>query len=196
MNSEEKILNPEVITTDDIFEKLRRSQSFHDMAGIEKALITVPIRRPHPQHFIMVHPSHEWSVPAALLEDPETRDFYYVESHLIPALTDELSLRRLVAAINRQGDFFIWPLNLDKNPDKPNKWNESAAKCAELATKKWIRVKSNTSIGAYEPHVATAMLPDPVWPEKTFRELVNTAFSSRVIADASHPILKKLRGEI
>ena len=36
---------------------LRLEQNFAELAGVKKRLVTVPVRKPHRQEFIRVHPS-------------------------------------------------------------------------------------------------------------------------------------------
>ena len=60
---------------------------------------------------------------------------------------------------------------------------------------KWVRVAANMSLGAYEVYEASANLPDPEWPDKSFAELLQVAFRDKHIATLDHPVLKRLRGE-
>jgi hypothetical protein len=49
-------------------------------------------------------------------------------------------------------------------------------------------------LGAYRVFAAEGELPDPAWPGKPLRELVEIAFRDRVIADPEHPVVRRLRG--
>jgi hypothetical protein len=48
----------------------------------------------------------------------------------------------------------------------------------------------------YDLFEASGDLAEPVWPEMTFRDLLELAFRDRRIDSINHPILKSLRGEI
>ena len=61
--------------------------------------------------------------------------------------------------------------------------------------KKWVRVQSNRSLGAYEIYEAAAPWGDPEWPDVQFKDLLKIAFKDRLIDTADHPVLKRLRGE-
>jgi hypothetical protein len=50
------------------------------------------------------------------------------------------------------------------------------------------------SLGAYRINAAEGELSDPIWPARSFSELLTIAFKGRIVADANHPILRKLRG--
>jgi hypothetical protein len=74
-------------------------------------------------------------------------------------------------------------------------WNRSALEAAQVAMKKWVRVQSNRSLGAYEIYEAAAPWGDPEWPDVQFKDLLKIAFKDRLIDTADHPVLKRLRGE-
>ncbi len=46
----------------------------------------------------------------------------------------------------------------------------------EALRRRWVRVYANMAVGRYEVAQATAPLPDPEWPELTFREILRIAF--------------------
>jgi hypothetical protein len=81
-------------------------------------------------------------------------------------------------------------------PDgKVNSWHSSAAEAAELGMSSWVRMTANMSLGAYELFEATSNnLPDPVWPDFPFKEILQIAFRDRVIDTPDHPLVKKLQG--
>ena len=59
---------------------------------------------------------------------------------------------------------------------------------------KWVRIKANMSLGAYEIFSAESVMQDPTWPELPFNELLRIAFRDRIISSADHPVVKRLRG--
>ena len=61
---------------------------------------------------------------------------------------------------------------------------------------KWVRVQANMADGKYDVFEATGAIPDPEWPEMTFRDMLKIAFEDRFIDSTDHPILKQLRGEV
>ncbi len=52
------------------------------------------------------------------------------------------------------------------------------------------------NLGAYELYEAAAELPEPTWPDISMQEIVNISFAEFQIADMTHPVIKRLRGEI
>jgi hypothetical protein len=89
---------------------------------------------------------------------------------------------------------FLWPVRLPGPDGKLNEWWRSAAEAAELAMTRWVRVKANMDLGAYEIFSATGTLQDPTWPELSFNELLRIAFRDRVVDNIGHPVVKRLRG--
>jgi len=55
--------------------------------------------------------------------------------------------------------------------------------------------KSDMSAGAYVVYEAAGNIPDPEWPDLTFKEIVGLAFKDRVVSSLDHPLVKRLRGE-
>ena len=131
---------------------LRLDQSYADTVGVKKLLTTVPVRKPDRQDFVRVHPDPEYRLtPAAIIEVKEDREVYLVTPEMAPGSSWANSRRqRCYLTINRQGVIHLWPVKLPGPDGRPNEWNRSAADAAERAMKKWVRVTSSMSLGAYE----------------------------------------------
>jgi len=59
---------------------------------------------------------------------------------------------------------------------------------------RWIRLKANMALGAYEIFEASGTIPDPVWPDLSFQELLRIGFRDRLVDRIDHPVIKRLRG--
>ena len=177
---------------------LRLSQDFAAQLGVQKVLLTVPVRKPDKTWFVRVHPAEEYRLQTAVIELKEERETYLVAPALWPELAGEstFSPRVLFTAVNRQGVHFIWPIRLPGPDGKVDGWSQSALEAAQRAQEKWVRVQSNMSLGAYEVSEAAANLPEPKWPDKSLGELLKVGFKGRYIDSPDHPVLKKLRGEV
>jgi len=175
---------------------LKLDQSFAETCGVKKHLMTVPVRKPNRQDFVRVHPDPKFRLsPAALIELKEDREVYLVTPSMASTLPGEFSAATLYLASNRQGVAFVWPVKLPTPDGKINPWHQSAAEAAEKAMATWVRVTANMSLGAYELFEATGNLPDPIWPEHTFSEILQIAFRGRVINTPDHPLVLKLQGQ-
>jgi hypothetical protein len=173
---------------------LRLSQNFAETAGVKKLLTTVPVRKPNPQDFIRVHPGVDYRADLAMIELKDEHEEYIVSGHdLIGELTGEIKPKTLFTTISRQGVVFLWPVQLPVE-GKQDEWVRSRREAAEIGIKRWVRVKANMSLGAYEMTVAESAMAEPIWPEVTFQELIKIAFRDRLITTIDHPVIKRLRG--
>lgn len=173
---------------------LRLNPSFLETAGVKKLLTTVPARRPSPQDFIRVRPEPEYRENFAMIDLKEEREDYLIRPELLPDLAGEVVLKTLYTAITRQGIVFVWPIRLPAPDDRKTEWSRSAREAAELAMSRWVRIKANMSLGAYEITVAESTIADPVWPDLSFQELIRIAYRDRMITSLDHPVIKRLRG--
>ena len=187
-------INP-VANPFDNLSALRLDQSYADMVGVKKLLTTVPVRKPNRQDFVRVHPDPKYRLtPAAIIEIKEDREVYLVTPDMAQALPGEFAAATLFTTINRQGTLHIWPVKLPTPDGRQNEWHRSAAEAAERAMKKWVRVTSSMSLGAYEIFEASGELPDPLWPDFSFQEILKIAFRERLVDRADHPLVQRLRG--
>ncbi len=177
-------------------DSLRVSQDFASIIGVKKLLTTVLVKKPNPQAYVRVHPEEAFRLPTAILEVTEVKEIYLVARELWEALGGEIIPIMLYTAITRQGDPFIWPIRMPREDGRPNAWNQSSHEAAQIAMGKWVRVKSNQSLGAYDIFESSGTLSEPTWPEVSFDDLLKIAFKDRRIESHDHPILRGLRGEI
>ena len=176
---------------------LRLDQSYADTVGVKKLLTTVPVRKPGRQDFVRVHPDPGYRLtPAAIIEVKEDREVYLVIPDMAQALPGEFSTATLFTAISRQGTLFLWPVKLPRPDGRQNEWHRSAAEGAERAMEKWVRVTSSMSLGAYEIFEASGELPEPVWPDYSFRQILEIAFRDRVVDRPDHPLVQRLQGVV
>jgi hypothetical protein len=174
--------------------KLRLDQNFVETAGVRKLLVTIPVRKPNPQDFFRVHAGSDYRANLALIELRDDREIYLLAADMVNELPGEFMMATICTAINRQGVVFLFPVRLPAPDGKILGWHRSAAKAAELATKKWIRMRANMSLGGYDIFEAAAAIPDPKWPELSFNEMLRIAFRDRLITDPDHAVIKRLRG--
>jgi len=173
---------------------LRIGPAFIENAGVTKLLTTVPVARPRPQDFVRVHKGEEYRDTFAVLEWKEDREFYVVVPSVVQELPGECVYVRLYTTINRQGAVSLWPVKLPGSDGRVLEWYRSLGEAAERAMDRWVRVKANTSIGAYEIFLGSPEIPDPEWPQVTLQELIRIGFRDRLIDRLDHPLIMKLRG--
>ncbi len=178
---------------------LRLSQDFSASIGVKKTLLTVPVRKPDKSWFVRVHPDAAYRLQTAVIELKDERsEVYLVAPPLWPELAAEVTFKPklLATAINRQGVAFLWEVNLPRPDGRADEWSRTALEALDMAGKQWVRVVANMALGGYELYTASGELGEPRWPDMPFRDLLRIAFKDRFITDRSHPVLRRLRGEV
>ena len=173
---------------------LRLDQSFAETAGVKKLLTTVPVGRFSSQEFFRVHPGEEYRETFAMVELKEDREFYILHPDVARELPGEFFMATVFTAINRQGVLRLIPVRLPGPDGRVNEWHRSLMEAMYIAMQRWIRVKANMSLGAYEIFEAAATIPDPMWPEVTYQETLRIGLRDRVVLQSDHALVKRLRG--
>jgi hypothetical protein len=176
-------------------EALRIDLNIAEGIGVKKAIITVPVRKPNAQDFIRVHPDPAYRLPVAIIELRDERECYLVSPSVAAQIPGEYVFTTLFTCINRAGVLFLWPVRLPGTDGRQLDWHRSAAQAAEMAMARWVRIKSNMNLRAYEVYEAATTIPDPVWPELPYKQMLAIAFKDRLVNSLDHSILKQLRGE-
>lgn len=174
---------------------LRLDANYAAGLGVKKMLAVVPVRRPNKQEWFRVRPGDDWRLQTATYEDEALRETYLVDRALWSDLAGLIAPTLIVTATNRGGDLFLWRLKLPGADGRPNHWTDSALAIAREAETGWRRMASNMQAGYYEGFVPEAALPEPEWPDRTFSEIIRTAFKGRLIDGLDHPLLRQLRGD-
>lgn len=177
-------------------EKLKLPQNYASMAGAEKLVTRIPVRKPNKQEFIRVNPDEKYQITTGVIEEKVERETYLVDPSMLDELIGEWVPVRIVTAISRQGVLILWPLKLPDENGRSNPWHEAAIEAAGIAETAWIRLAANMSLGAYEVFKAIGDLPKPEWPEISFEEMIKIAFKNYYIDKTDHPLVKRLRGQI
>ncbi len=175
-------------------ENLRVDQDFAETAGVKRLLTTIPVRKPNKQDFVRVHPDTDFCMTILMIELKDDRETYIVQRNMAEVVSEEAVPYRLYTAINRQGVVFFWPVRLPDPNGRINEWHRSMAEAAERAMTKWMRVKANMSLGAYEMFEAQGAIPDPEWPDYDYKELLRIAFRNKIVDNPDHPVVKRLQG--
>jgi hypothetical protein len=182
--------------SDDPFElsKIRVPQDFLEATNVKRLITTVPVRRPGPQDFFRVHPSPKYRELCAFIDLKEDREIYMVNLAAVPELQTESYIATLYTATTRTGVLFMWAVRVPATDGRVNGWHQSAAAAAQHAMRSWIRIKSNMNLGAYEIFEAASSIPDPEWPDLSFKDVYSIAFRDRLIDRLDHPVIKRLQG--
>ena len=152
------------------------------------------MRKPSPQDFVRVHPDPQMRGNFPLVELKDEREEYVIAGPLVAELVGEFISKTLYTAISRQGVVSLWPVRLPDPDGREMEWHRSAREAAEMAMSRWVRIKSNRALGAYEIFEAQGCIAEPVWPDLDFQQIIRIAFRDRLITSLDHPVIKRLRG--
>jgi hypothetical protein len=180
-------------------DSLRLDPAFEETAGVRKVLSIVPVRKPHAQEWLRVHPDPAYRGNFSFIKLREEGEFYLLTPNIARDFEQEAVPMTIYTCINSGGVVFLWPCRIASADGRQNAWHSSAHEAAAAGMKQRIRIKSNMGLGAYEfyrSNSPTAEL-DPVWPTESFSELVRLAFVKvgRDVLTPEHPLIKQLRGD-
>ena len=175
---------------------LRLGADYAEGLGVRKVITLVPNRKPNKSEWFQVRAGEQWRLQTAVLEleNGVERVTYLVAPPLWPELSGEISFALLLTCVNRANDVFLWRIKLPGPDGRSNSWTESALEIARGAESTWCRMKADMSNGIYSHWVSTESLPDPKWPDLSFREIIKLAFRGRMIDSLDHPVIRELRG--
>jgi hypothetical protein len=176
-------------------EALRLNQNYTAVLGLEKHIHNVPVDKPPAESWFRVRDDSDFVFDTYLLhiKNGNDRGVYQVSATLLPLLSGERLLKptRLVLCIDRQEELRLWPLRLPGPDGREDDWMSSALAIAEQAKRQWVRLVAGAN--GYKSLTTSATIPEPVWPNKSFDELLDLAFAKRRIASESDPVLRRLR---
>ena len=166
--------------------------------GVKRKYTTLKCDKPEKMDFVRVHPSTNYHLETAVIQDKRNRESYLVSPALWREFPDFIALVRLCAAVTRHGVPFIW---LAKLPDPDGRaaggdWHQSMLQAQEIAVNSWVRVQADMSAGSYAVFEATGARPEPEWPDLTFKEMLELSFKNRLIDSPDHPFVRELLGEV
>jgi len=173
---------------------LRLPANYGATLGVKKLLTNVLIGKPKRPQFFRSHMSEEMTFPAMILENKEAREFYLVNPEVAQVISELVRPVMLYAAIDRQNNPFLIPVQLPDEAGNRNPWHESLAQAVEYAKLKWIRIAANMHTGGYDVNEAQGELPEPEWPVYDLDALVKVAFRGKIVGTLDHPVVQSLLG--
>jgi hypothetical protein len=173
-------------------EAIRLSPADQETAG-EKLLISVPCRKPNKAEFFRVHADPAYTCDTGLLE--VEGEWFLVIPRLRAALQADIKPVQLYTCYARTGVVFLWPVRLPGSDGRGNRWWDAAHQVARVAQTSWVRSVADMAAGNYEVTRARIEIPDPVWPEKSYRDLLQLAFPDNLLVDSiDHLVVRRLQG--
>ena len=177
------------------FSKFRISTRGSGLPITQKVLTHVPVAKPSKQRFVRVHSAVENQLECAILKLEDDDQPFLVAPNIATMVAQDMKSVILRLSVDRQGNLFIWPVPPLPEDGNDNSWNQSQRQIADMAEHNWVRLSSNRATGSYDAIVAQGEIPEPVWPDLSFEDILELAFgSTHIIEDREHPALRKLWG--
>lgn len=171
------------------FEAMSLSQDY--ATGATKKTITeIPIRKPGPTWWFMVHPDESLHYRSKFYEVKEDGELYTVAPELRDEFGESLVMKVLLPAVTRGGTLFLWPIRLPDDTGRIDSWNRSAMNAAKTAMLSWTRIESSKEAGGYRITAPTVPASGPEWPNLSRNEMLKIAFTHFHIGDRNHPRLR------
>jgi hypothetical protein len=178
-----------------VFENLSELRKAQKLTVQRKTvLVNVAVDKPPNNSYFRVH--RDWLLDeATVIKDPDTGTYYFVVPAMrrYPKITPRLRQVTLAAvSIWPAGTVLIWPVPILGGRDF-KAW-KSARAAYELAREQWVQIAWAESLSDYVIETAEGIEHDPMWPDKTFEELLKLGFDGKVIDNEDHPYVRQLRG--
>lgn len=176
--------------------KYRIAQNYGETLGSKKLVTQVSVGKPGKGRFFRSSTEEPSSIDVYLYEDKIENTFHLVSPEVANVLGSLVRATTLHLAIDRANNPFLIPVPLPDANGQRNPWPQSLLGAIEHAREKWVRIDSDKSAGVYQVYEAQGVLEEPKWPDLSLDELVNIAFSGRVINDLEHPKVLAALGKI
>lgn len=176
------------------YRSFHRYRNHHELAARFVALPKpMELRRPTRDEFITVVNESINDEPVEVYIAQYKNRFYLVSTEMKTKLKYDVKLYRLAMCMNREEDYFIWPIRKVSQLMKSDTWAESAWSAYEAARSKWVRLIPISGEGRYDAQEreGTRQLPESV-PD--FKEGLASALQDTRIDSENHPVACHLMG--
>ena len=174
----------------------RIRQNYGETLGSKKLISQVVVGKPTKGRFFRSSTADENSIDVFVYEDKIDNLFYLVSPTVAEVLGSSTRPVTLHLAIDRANNPFLIPVPLPDANGQRTSWPQSLLGAVVHARGAWVRIESDKSAGVYQVYEARGVLEEPKWPDLSLDELVNIAFSGRVIGDLDHPKVLAAMGVI
>jgi hypothetical protein len=178
---------------------LRLDPAFEKIAGVKKVLSIVPVRKPHDQEWVWVHPDPAYRIDCWAIKLKDDGEFYLATPQVARDHEAEVKPFTLYTCVNTSGVVILWPARIATSEKRDN-WATSAHEAAQVGMGQRIRIKANMPLGGYEVFTSDSSTTGvaPPWPTESLGELVHIAFKKvgRYVDSAEHPVMRQLLGRV
>lgn len=176
----------------DDLDALRNDQDYEEFLSAEGSS-AFNIRTLKEDMHLRVNPDPAYALNGQYVV-PTKEGVYYVNKKLKDALGTMPRRCNLHVAVDGHGEYFLL-LTKQANPGKDeNKWYVTARMVASAATLEWLKVTKPTGFeGGWGFIPIRHKMFEPKWPERSFNDLLKSAFPDRIINSLSHDLIQKYK---
>jgi len=182
-------------STSSLLSSLRLPDTYSATGGITQPLKPT-FGKMNKHRFCRVHPGVEYKFRCLLVDDKENGETYLAAPSMAGHLGSLATAKTIRLAVDNSGiPKLIGEPDIDLS-GRRNLWQSSYKDAINQAENNWVRVEANMKAGQYEITKSSNDLGDPKWPNQTMEELINDAFSGRIIDSPDHPYIRQIQGRI
>lgn len=181
--------------TSSLLSSLRLPDTYSATGGITQPLKPT-YGKLNKHRFCRVHPDIEYKLRCLLVDDKENGETYLAAPGMAGHLGSLATAKTIRLAVDNSGiPKLIGEPDIDLS-GRRNLWQSSYKDAIDQAENNWVRVEANMKAGQYEITKSSNDLGDPKWPNQPMEELINDAFSGRIIDSPDHPYIRQIQGRI
>jgi len=182
-------------STSSLLSSLRLPDTYSATGGITQPLKPT-FGKMNKHRFCRVHPGVEYKFRCLLVDDKENGETYLAAPSMAGHLGSLATAKTIRLAVDNSGiPKLIGEPDIDLS-GRRNLWQSSYKDAIDQAENNWVRVEANMKAGQYEITKSSNDLGDPKWPNQPMEELINDAFSGRIIDSPDHPYIRQIQGRI
>jgi len=146
--------------------------------------------------FCRVHPGDEYKFRCLVVDDKDSGETYLAAPNMISQLGNLATPKTIRLAVDNAGTpKLIGEPDVEQTARK-NLWHLSLKEGIKLGESKWVRIQANMNAAQYEIIDSANDLGEPRWPNQSMEEMINDAFSGRIINSPDHPYIRQIQGRI
>ncbi|WP_114652607.1 hypothetical protein [Polynucleobacter necessarius] len=146
--------------------------------------------------FCRIHPGGGYKFRCLVVDDKDRGETYLATPNMISHLDNLAVPKTIRLAVDSTGTpKLIGEPDIDPS-SRANLWHSSLKYGIERGETTWVRIQANMSAGQYEIIESANDLGEPRWPNQSMEELINDAFSGRIIDSSDHPFIRQIQGRV
>ena len=182
-------------STSSLLSSLRLPDTYSASGGITQPLKPT-YGKLNKHRFSRIHPGAEYKFRCLLVDDKENNETYLAAPSMAGHLGSLATAKTIRLAVDNSGiPKLIGEPDIDLS-GRRNLWQSSYKDAIDQGENNWVRVEANMKAGQYEITKSSNDLGDPKWPNQSMEELINDAFSGRIIDSPDHPYIRQIQGRI